>query len=43
MHPETKAIIDHYHLQPLPVEGTLFVSTYRSAQEYETGRPLALP
>lgn len=40
MHPEVKTIIDHYHLQPLPVEGTLFVSTYRSAQEYENGKPV---
>ncbi len=40
MHPETKALIEHYHLQPLPIEGTLFVSTYRSAQEYENGKPV---
>ena len=40
MHPETKALIEHYHLQPLPVEGTLFVSTYRSAQEHENGKPV---
>jgi predicted cupin superfamily sugar epimerase len=40
MHPEIKALIGHYHLQPLPVEGTLFVSTYRSSQEYENGKPV---
>lgn len=40
MHPEVKALIEHYHFQPLPVEGTLFVSTYRSAQELEGGRPM---
>lgn len=40
MHPEVKALIEHYKLQPLPVEGTLFVSTYRSAQEYENGKPV---
>ncbi len=40
MHPEVKALIDHFHFQPLPVEGTLFVSTYRSPQEYEEGRPV---
>ena len=40
MHPEVKALIDHYNLQPLPVEGTLFASTYRSPQEYEDGKPV---
>jgi len=40
MHSSVQAIIDHYQLQPLPVEGTLFVSTYRSAQEYENGKPV---
>ncbi|MBI5297662.1 MAG: cupin domain-containing protein [Chloroflexi bacterium] len=40
MHPEVKALIKHYHFQPLPVEGTLFVSTYRSAQEVEGGGPV---
>lgn len=39
MLPEVKALIEHLHLQPLPVEGTLFTSTYRSAQELEGGRP----
>ena len=40
MQPEVKALIDHYQFQPLPVEGTLFVSTYRSSQEYEDGKPV---
>lgn len=40
MHSSVKALIDHYRLQPLPVEGTLFVSTYRSTQEYEGGKPV---
>jgi len=40
MHPEVKALIEHYHFQSLPVEGTLFVSTYRSAQEMEGGGPI---
>lgn len=40
MHPEVKALIEHYHFQPLPVEGTLFASTYRSPQEYESGKPV---
>jgi len=40
MHLSVKALIDHYNLEPLPVEGTLFVSTYRSPQEYEDGKPV---
>jgi len=40
MHPEVKALIEHFNLQSLPVEGTLFASTYRSAQEYEGGKPV---
>src|SRR5260221_556976 len=40
MHPEVKALIEHYHFQPLPIEGTLFVSAYRSAQEDENGKPV---
>ncbi len=40
MHPEVKALIDHYHFQSLPVEGTLFASTYRSPQEYADGKPV---
>ncbi len=40
MHPEVKALIDHYHFQPLPVEGTLFANTYRAPQEYEDGKPV---
>ena len=39
MHPKVKSLIDHYNFQPLPAEGTLFVSTYRSAQEFENGKP----
>jgi predicted cupin superfamily sugar epimerase len=38
--PEVKALVEHYHLQHLPVEGTLFASTYRSAQEYQNGKPV---
>ncbi len=40
MLPQVKALIEHYQLQPLPVENTLFVSTYRSRQEFAQGRPL---
>ncbi|MEJ2600114.1 MAG: cupin domain-containing protein [Anaerolineales bacterium] len=39
MLPEVKALIDHYNLKPLPVEGTLFLSTYRSKQEFASGKP----
>ena len=40
MHPETKAIIEHYNLKPLPVEGILFTSTYRSPINLPTGDPV---
>jgi predicted cupin superfamily sugar epimerase len=40
MHPDTKAMIEHYHLEPLPVEGTLFTSTYRSTLELPDGAPV---
>ena len=39
MHPEVKALIEHYKLEPLPVEESLFVSTYRSQQEFGGGKP----
>jgi len=39
MHPGVKALIDHFQLAPLPAEGTLFASTYRSAQEFAIGKP----
>ena len=39
MHPKVKTLIDHYKLEPLPTEGTLFVSTYRSQQEFGDGKP----
>jgi predicted cupin superfamily sugar epimerase len=39
MLPEVKTLIEHYKLEPLPVEGTLFTSTYRSKQESEWGKP----
>ncbi len=39
MHPKVKSLIDHYKFQPLPAEGTFFVSTYRSAVEFENGKP----
>jgi predicted cupin superfamily sugar epimerase len=39
MLPEVNALIQHYHLERLPVEGTLFVSTYRSKQDLPNGKP----
>src|SRR5688572_23304705 len=39
MHPKVKSLIEHYKFQPLPAEGTFFVSTYRSAGEFENGKP----
>lgn len=39
MLPEVKALIAHFDLKPLPVEGTLFVSTHRSRGEFENGKP----
>ena len=34
-------LIDHYQLEVLPVEGTLFKSTYVSSQQTETGDPIS--
>lgn len=39
MPPDIRALIEHYTLQPLPAEGTLFASTYRSRQELDDGKP----
>ncbi len=39
MHPSVQSLIDHYHFTPLPAEGALFVSTYRSGTEIESGKP----
>jgi predicted cupin superfamily sugar epimerase len=39
MLPEVKALVEHYKLEPLPIEETLFVSTYRSDQEFGDGKP----
>lgn len=40
MHPTARALVDHYGMQPLPVEGTWFVSTWRSAEEIAGGGPV---
>jgi predicted cupin superfamily sugar epimerase len=39
MLPEVKALIEHYGFEPMPVEDTLFISTYRSDQECGDGAP----
>ncbi len=40
MHPHVERLVDHLGLTPLPVEGTFFVSTYRSAAELPDGGPM---
>ncbi len=40
MDPEVEALIEHFDLSPLPSEGTLFASTYRSAGEAPDGGPV---
>lgn len=37
---DIQAIIDHYQFEQLPVEGTLYKSTYRSSREFEDGSPM---
>ena len=37
---KVKTMIEMYHLSPLPVENTLFVSTWRSQQEFSDGSPV---
>ncbi|HEX4936649.1 MAG TPA: cupin domain-containing protein [Gemmatimonadaceae bacterium] len=39
MHPEVAALIAHFRLSPLPAEGTLFASTWRSPTEFADGSP----
>lgn len=39
MHSTIQALIDHFQLEPLPVEGTLFQQSYRSSQERPNGDP----
>ncbi len=40
IHADTQALLDHYPFDRLPVEGTLFCSTYRSAQNQSDGTPI---
>ena len=39
MNPVIQALIERYRLEPLPVEGTLFVQSYRTALELQPGLP----
>jgi predicted cupin superfamily sugar epimerase len=39
MDPEVQALIEHFGLAPLPSEGTLFASTYRSTDDVTGGGP----
>jgi predicted cupin superfamily sugar epimerase len=41
MHEKILQLIKHYKLETLPVEGTLFASTYVSRQKTETGDPIS--
>lgn len=40
MHPEVQRLIDHYSLEFLPVENTLFSQTYRSSREIGDDKPI---
>lgn len=40
MHHRVAQLIEHYGLEPLPVEGTLFTSTYRSSADTVAGGPV---
>jgi len=40
MDSKIKALIEHFHFSTLPAEGTLFASTWRSAQEFADGSPV---
>ena len=41
MHPEIKTLMNHYQFERLPVEGTFFVSSYRSAKCYPNGQHIS--
>ncbi len=40
MHPDARAMLAHFQFDRLPVEGTLYKSTYRSASELPNGGPV---
>jgi len=39
MHPDAKAIYDHYQFEWLPVEGAFFKNTYQSSRRFEDNSP----
>ncbi|MEL6842244.1 MAG: cupin domain-containing protein [Bacteroidota bacterium] len=41
MHPTIQSLIEHYQFERLPLEGTLFKNTYRSAKQDSKGTPHA--
>lgn len=41
MRAEVRALVEHYQLEAMPVEGTLFKSTYSSEQQLAGGKPFA--
>ena len=41
MHSAVKALIEHYQFERLPVEGTLFISSYRSEERYPSGQHIS--
>lgn len=40
MHPTAARLVEHFGLEPLPVEATWFVSTYRSTADTAAGGPV---
>ena len=40
MNPKIAALIKHFQFTPLPAEGTLFASTWRSNQDFADGSPV---
>ena len=40
MHPEAQRLVDRLGMEPLPIEGTWFVSTWRSTAELPGGDPV---
>lgn len=40
MHEVAAALVEHFEMEPLPVEGTFFASTYRSPVETSAGGPV---
>ena len=38
--PVVRQLVDHYGMEDLPIEGTFFVNTYRSAERTAAGGPV---